>query len=272
MKKMKTTIKIILLLLCLGMLPHLKAQVTIGVLEKPAEGALLQLKDIVAAATGSKNAKKGLLMPRVFLKNDTTLEPMFPNATAGEKMQHAGLIVYNLTDQTPLKKGIMVWNGLSWGNVKVKSKDVDPEVKKLLYESPIPLENKSISNNSIEVSMDLSPGMHYQASPRFRVTPSYAPAGSDSEKYLYHIIRYWTGEDPAFPAGEYSADLDKRSFTEQDYSTHQYFRVGFMTTQERDEVWLLDENNDDIFHVQFFVLGNDAAGINKLYAVFVERF
>jgi hypothetical protein len=247
--------------------------VTIGVLEEPAEGALLQLKDIVAAATGGKNANKGLLMPRVSLQNDTTLEPMFPNATAGEKLQHAGLIVYNLTDQTPLRKGIMVWNGSSWGSVKVKTKDVDPEVKKLLYESPTPLENKSISNNSIEVSMDLSPGMAYQASPRFRVNPPYAPSGLDSVKYLYHIIRYWTGENMSeFPDGEYSADLDWKSFKQQDYSNHQYFRVGFMTTQERDEVWLLDENNDDVFHLQFFVLGNDAPGVNKLYAVFVERF
>ncbi|MDR1937214.1 MAG: hypothetical protein LBQ73_01780 [Tannerellaceae bacterium] len=266
----RITGKTAFILLCLGLFPHLYAQVTIGVAEAPAEGALLQLKNIAAAA-GNKNAEKGLLMPRVSLKNDSTLAPMFPDATAGEKKKHAGLIVYNLTEKDPLTKGIMVWDGSSWINLKTKDLDVDPDVKKILYISDKPLGDKSLSVRSINVSMSLAGYMGYEALPRFRVTEPYKPAGSNTKEYLYHITRYWTDEND-IPNGEYSTDLNRVSFTQDNYSTPQDLRLGYMTTQEKDEVWLLDDDNDDIFHIQFFELGTNYQGMNRQYAILVERF
>jgi hypothetical protein len=244
--------------------------VTIGLAEAPADGALLQLKDIVAAA-GGKNADKGLLMPRVSLKNDSTLAPMFPEATPGEMKKHAGLIVYNLSEQEPLTKGLMVWDGASWLNLKTKDPDFDPDVKKILYINNKPLGKKSISVRSLDVSMDLAGRKDYEAIPRFRLNERYKPTGSKEKKYLYHITRYWTNENK-IPNGEYSTDLNLLSFTRDNYATYQDFRPGFMTTQEKDEVWLLDDENDDIFHIQFFELGTNHPGIIRQYAILVERF
>jgi hypothetical protein len=112
--------KITGMLFCLGILSGLSAQVTIGIAEDPAEGALLQLKDIVKAAKGGENAKKGLLMPRVGLVDYMNLDPMFPTATPEQKKEHAGLIVYNLTENDNLQEGIMVWNGEMWNLIKNK--------------------------------------------------------------------------------------------------------------------------------------------------------
>ncbi|MDR1937385.1 MAG: hypothetical protein LBQ73_02660, partial [Tannerellaceae bacterium] len=262
MKRIMERIK--LTLLCLGILPHLCAQVTVGVAENPAEGALLQLKDIVAAA-GSKNAERGLLMPRVSLEDETSLAPMFPEATAGEKTEHAGLIVYNLTDKAPLKKGVAVWDGIVWKNLKVKDAVIGTEVKKLIYESLVPLGNKSVSVRSIDVSMNVSDGMAYHAVPRFKVTPDYKPSDGNPTKYLYYITRYWTGEDLiTFPNGRYSNDLNTTSFNEKNYSVNQVFRAGYMTIDERDEVWLLDDSNSDIFQIHFFEMGPDYERENRL--------
>ncbi|MDR1981389.1 MAG: hypothetical protein LBQ39_07210 [Tannerellaceae bacterium] len=266
--------KINITLLCLGLLfPTLCAQVTVGVAEYPAEGALLQLKDIVAAAAGDKNAKKGLLMPRVSLVNESTLAPMFPHATDGEKMEHAGLIVYNLTDIDPLKKGIMVWNGYSWNSLKAKDKDADPDIKKILYSDNNPKPDKSVAIKSIEVSLGLYNAYSHESVPQFRMTDSFKPAGANQAKYLYNLTRYWTGErDNKYPNGEFSTDLILTSFTEDNYSTPQDLRSGYMTTREKDEIWLLDDTNDDIFHINFFEMGPPYYMIDKLYAILVERF
>jgi hypothetical protein len=246
--------------------------VTIGVAEAPAQGALLQLKDIAAAA-GAKNANKGLLMPRVSLQGDSSLAPMFPNATEGEKLRHAGLVVYNLTEKEPLKKGIMVWDGGAWLNLKSKDPDVDPDVKKVLYIGKMPLGDKTVSVRSISVSMALNPeGLPHEVLPRFRVNDRYKPTGSKEKKYLYHITRYWTNEHWEIPNGEYSTDLNLLSFNESNYDTHQTFRGGHMTTQEKDEVWLLDDDNNDIFHIQFFELGTNFENVVRQYAILVERF
>jgi hypothetical protein len=264
--------KIIVTLVCLGMLfPALCAQVTVGVAEDPAEGALLQLKDIVAAA-GARNADKGLLMPRVALKNDSTLAPMFPDASAAEKLKHAGLIVYNLTDSDPLKAGIMIWDGSSWNSLKAKDRDVDPDIKKILYSSGRAKPDKSVSINSVEVSLRPYNPDEYDPVPQFRVTDSFKPTGTNQAKYLYNLTRYWKGEQESdFPDGQFSTDLILNSFTADNYATPQDLRFGFMTTKEKDEIWLLDDTNDAIFHLHFFVMGSQFA-VDKLYAVFVERY
>jgi len=101
---------------------NLNAQVTIGLNEEPASGALLQLKSIAAAPTDKQNSTKGLLLPRVNLVGVT--DPKIGPSTdfTTQKDIHTGLVVYNLFDNTAtvstvdkqLCPGPYVWNGVRW--------------------------------------------------------------------------------------------------------------------------------------------------------------
>ncbi|MFV0538623.1 MAG: hypothetical protein ACK5M3_14840 [Dysgonomonas sp.] len=102
------------------------AQVTIGSGESPANGALLQLKNISGISSDAPNATKGLGLPRVALTNKTNLFPMFSldndyvNNVGGKKddedQKHIGLVVYNTASGlcNPLSIGVNVWTGTNW--------------------------------------------------------------------------------------------------------------------------------------------------------------
>lgn len=268
---MKTIIKIQLVLISLCLLPGLQAQVTIGIDELPAEGALLQLKDIAKAAGDSKNADKGLLIPRVSLVNYTTLEPLIHNASEAKKKEHTGLIVYNLTENEYMKSGIMIWNGIEWDNIKSDEMTEDSKdmvVVKNLYKSLVPDPKNAVSANSIEVSMRKGTISEYYAYPTFRVTPSHSPKESDILKYEYLITQYWQNS-----ASEgYSNDLESRTFNSKTYSTYQDIISSDMSPEERNEVWMYDEKNGEIFHIQFFVMGKKETKAEKIYATLIEVF
>ena len=112
-------------LLCLSFLTvnWAQAQVTIGT-EKPSEqAALLDLKSQEPTSDNMTSTTGGLLLPRVELVDVQTLEPFVPttdaawiDATSKETLskEHAGLEVYNLTDNTTFKPGSYVWNGKQW--------------------------------------------------------------------------------------------------------------------------------------------------------------
>ena len=116
--------KLLLLTGILAMLTMqiLNAQVTVGSLEPPVSGSLLQLKTINdAVSKGDFNATKGLGLPRVALVKKDELQPMYSAAdaatlTADQKMAHKGLFVYNLTedDKEGLASGLNFWNGEKW--------------------------------------------------------------------------------------------------------------------------------------------------------------
>lgn len=134
-----TIIKFLLLIASCMLNTYLNAQVTIGNSERPAEGALLQLKNIDGVINQDANATKGLLLPRVNLESQVDLYPMYndkkeyyeTNKIDIDK-QHVGLIVYNLKDlRTPdshcdpirldkedqLIPGPVIWNGEKWENL-----------------------------------------------------------------------------------------------------------------------------------------------------------
>ncbi|MDR1881118.1 MAG: hypothetical protein LBQ78_09305 [Tannerellaceae bacterium] len=256
---MKTIRKITLLLFSLSFLSHLPAQVTIGMNEASAEGALLQLKDIVAAA-GNPNASKGLLMPRVRLVSQTELTPMFPTATAGEMREHAGLIVYNLTENDNLKKGVMVWNGEVWNHIKTKeiNNNLDTEIKKTLYTNAGAIDANSVKLGSIEATLRNDGGNTYFAHPNLRL------AAAGMKTFHYQIGQYWDGNDDS---NGYSYDANNISFT----STYQHLAYGSqIVPSERNEVWMFEEGSTDIIHIQFITLGKNTA--SNIYAVLVERF
>ncbi|MDR2627733.1 MAG: hypothetical protein LBC40_06840 [Dysgonamonadaceae bacterium] len=111
------------ILLCLALCAgSAQAQVTIGSGEQPVKGALLDIKEQAANSDNVTSTRGGLLLPRVKLKNKSTLEPFIPitdpdwvnQATSRIKELHAGLIVYNLTTVNPFRPGVYVWDGSQW--------------------------------------------------------------------------------------------------------------------------------------------------------------
>jgi hypothetical protein len=103
----------------------LAAQVTIGAGEKPAKGALLDLKD--HSTPGDKTtATKGLLLPKVNLTNlkpasaaDLPASIGNPTTESWNLEDHIGLVVFNIKppDQCasePIPVGSFVWSGTEW--------------------------------------------------------------------------------------------------------------------------------------------------------------
>jgi len=99
------------------------AQVTIGSGIAPNKGAILDLKQ----NDQDNNSTKGILFPRVVLSDSKELYPMFGNEENEDpeytedkngpnriKIEHKGLIVYNLSDKNNFNEGLHIWNGTEW--------------------------------------------------------------------------------------------------------------------------------------------------------------
>lgn len=96
---------------------YLHGQVTIGTREKPAEGALLQLKNIENVTDGTANANKGLIIPRVKLESSNSLKGISTESNE-DPLTYAGLVVFNSNkidnECALLPQGMYVWDGSSW--------------------------------------------------------------------------------------------------------------------------------------------------------------
>ena len=109
-----------LLLLALSFfILQVSAQVTIGSLDSPAEGVLLDLKE--HAADGENvTTDKGLLLPRVKLVAKDSLQPLINNASDTDERELTGVIVYNVAEITgnetirSMSEGLYMWNGNEW--------------------------------------------------------------------------------------------------------------------------------------------------------------
>lgn len=122
-----------IVLIILFMTQFAMAQVTIGLGEGPEKGTLLQLKEKENITDDTRNAYRGLGLPRVTLSKKDQLYPMFlsdpenllsnPNddyndltKKEAQDKKHTGLIVYNLVEdeEEGLCKGLNQWNGKEW--------------------------------------------------------------------------------------------------------------------------------------------------------------
>lgn len=109
-------------IVCCFLIQESYAQVTIGTMEPPVAGALLQIKNIDNSGA-NPNANKGMSMPRVNLTDMGKLSPMYsyadvPNTPVQSDLDaHKGLAVYN-TNQCLARKGeesgMYVWMGDTW--------------------------------------------------------------------------------------------------------------------------------------------------------------
>jgi uncharacterized protein (TIGR02145 family) len=111
---MRTKILVLLFAIALVSSANLYAQVSIGGLEAPATGALLDL---------NKTVKGGLALSVVDLPNFQTIPNGFPgitsqtDVTVAVKSGFRGALVYNTGVTTP-PAGIYVWNGTNWAPVE----------------------------------------------------------------------------------------------------------------------------------------------------------
>lgn len=91
-----------------------KAQVTIGSDLTPEKAALLDIKTKVGANGGVTTTQGGLLLPRVILNAEDNLPFDGMSNSSSEKLNHRGLLVYNIGGSSALDEGIYVWDGKKW--------------------------------------------------------------------------------------------------------------------------------------------------------------
>jgi hypothetical protein len=97
-----------------------QAQVTIGSLNPPAKGALLDLKEI-EDANGGVTSNKGFIFSRVSLTDPNSLEPLLSATDAADVTQktiHRGMVVYNINVTANLQEGLYCWDGVKWIEMK----------------------------------------------------------------------------------------------------------------------------------------------------------
>lgn len=113
-------IKLLTLLIIFISVYHsqLFSQVTIGSGIKPVSGALLDLKE--NNITNGSNSTKGLLYPRVYLTDRTSLVDIANGTLTAmeDPARHTGLTVYNVNPDFAGKIGLNVWDGTKWANLK----------------------------------------------------------------------------------------------------------------------------------------------------------
>jgi hypothetical protein len=128
----------------------------------------------------------------------------------------------------------------------------------------VPKEANSVSLNSIEVSMKPLSANRYEPIPVFRTTSE--PSNLNPRIYHYQVSQYW-------PTDGYSTDVYATYFTQSNYQYYQDFLSNnAMNTEERNEVWMFDVSNDEIFQIQFFTMGKKDTTTPKIYAVLVKHF
>jgi hypothetical protein len=257
-----------LLLLALFLF-HLKldAQVTIGLGASPEKAALLQLKDRQPAAA-SKEATAtsgGLLLPRVKL-NATDDFTLLPNLTPGEEKDHTGLLVYNVEEDASLdlKKGVYQWDGEKWKMLNKITKTEGSTVAKVIYEGNSPNEAKTVTLGIFE----------------FRITNNYYPQirrvpGSNAAIHHWQVNEYsdlTTAEATALGTGTRFAHKIYTDKTLQAGTWTNCDDALYYPYAEKNEVWLADLDNNNIYQIQFMFLGEDLAARNKTFLIIVQKY
>lgn len=112
-------IKIVIIsILIISFLQDIQAQVSIGSIEAPRKGSLLDIKE--DSSTGKNaNSTKGVGLPRVRLSSLTILT-IDDDSKAND---YVGTTVYNITNDENIKEGTYCWIGHTWKQVIVAEND-----------------------------------------------------------------------------------------------------------------------------------------------------
>ncbi len=177
----------------------IQAQVTIGSGNPPQKAALLQLQDNDLNTVGGVTATTGgLLLPRVNLTVRTELYPFYTdgasdyvgNAKADAKLNHTGLIVYNLNpvESENLEMGLYKWDGEKWTQImetppmaKVEVEDCSQIRVNGKYYAGVGLNTSNTITIPLKVNQEgnytilatTTNGFQFQASGTFKSTGNY---------------------------------------------------------------------------------------------------
>jgi hypothetical protein len=101
---------------------YANAQVTIGADIEPVKAALLDLKNYSTKPDSTTSETGGLILPRVKLVDRTTLQPFIATTDpewnganqAKTRLDHIGLVVYNVANDVNFQAGFYLWTGADW--------------------------------------------------------------------------------------------------------------------------------------------------------------
>lgn len=199
----QNTIIVLSLLLLIYML-DIQAQVTIGTNEPPVAGALLQLKEKSDNGIEDPNATKGLMLPRVALKDTKTIISVISGVDADNAINHTGLYVFNVTDnieintETGVCPGMYVWNGTDWSRLQ-KACCAPPVIKT----QPNTVETYITAINGAATPLTMTASgtnlvYQWQSAPMSQpiiftdipdaVSPTYTPPTSEAGYTLYQCV------------------------------------------------------------------------------------
>ncbi|MDR1884593.1 MAG: hypothetical protein LBR26_17740 [Prevotella sp.] len=249
---------------------NLNAQVTIGLVNSPEEAALLQLKD-QQPLPGSKEATAttgGLLLPRVEL-NGTDDFTLIPTITLEQGKDHRGLLVYNVREEASLelKKGVYQWDGEKWKMLNKITKTEGSTAAKVMYQAKEPDANQTLTLGIFEfrITMASTPANSY--SPQFRRIP-----GSNAATHYWQVNEYYdqiVGTDATTITGSRFI-LKIYSGNANDWTNcHDAIRYLY---PERNEMWLADLENDNIYQVQFMFLGPNSSNATKTFLIVAQKY
>ncbi|MDR1914323.1 MAG: hypothetical protein LBQ68_07585 [Clostridiales bacterium] len=269
MKYYNSAVKALLALLIVAFLFHFKsnAQVTIGSGD-PAEAALLQIKDKQAAAgTKDATASGGLLLPRVQLSStgDFTL---LTSPSEDQKKNHTGLLVYNLKEDANLhlEKGIYQWNGEEWKMLSKVTKTEGATVRKVIYRATSPDETQIVTLGIFEFRIDA------KTYPQFRRI-----RGTGTASHYWQVNEFMdnspNAENSDFNSSGYTFELKKKIDLSDNTWTDCKDGMGNTSgNTERNEVWLADLGNDNMYHIQFMILGKGGSADTKTYLIIAQKY
>jgi hypothetical protein len=269
---MKTTCKILILFASIFLEAAVTmAQVTVGSLFEPAQGALLDLKEQEADANNVTATSGGLLLPRVVLT--AVDEFSLLSLSDDQEKDHTGLLVYNVKEDEilSLEKGIYQWDGSNWRELKKISKEEGVTIKKTIYLGVEPDNNNTVSLGVFEFRINSS---KYS---QFRLAD-----GVDLYKTVYwQISEYWDTEptQPSPPVtppkdidnstGGYDFTLWSKTFNGVNGWTD---CKNYLSNHERNELWIADLSNNNIYQVQFLILGDENPNINNTYLILARKY
>ncbi|MDR1436664.1 MAG: hypothetical protein LBI65_00955 [Candidatus Symbiothrix sp.] len=255
---------LILLACLLGEAITATAQVTIGSLEDPAKGALLDLKNQLPDNDNVTSTTGGLLLPRVKL-NSLNDFSFIQSMTSAQKKNYTGFLVYNLkvNESESLEQGIYLWNGEKWGKLNKITKTENVVIKKNIYSATSPKPDKIVSVGIFEFR--IATETDNKVYPQFRLK-----SGSASAVYYWDAIEYWDGtpNTEAVNMGDsgYDFTLLRQTVNSNTWSNCK----NHMDNTERNEIWLADLKNDRLYQIQFAIIGNGSS--SNVYSIIAKQY
>lgn len=236
----------LILLVSICFSTNVVAQVTIGSDGIPNRAALLDVKDLINPGANNETATTGgLLLPRVLLLDQTTLEPFISRtdaewvnaSTSKIKEKHIGLQVYNLSETNGFTKGMFVWDGAKW-----ERQDYTPlNVNYFFYLPSFNIEIQGTVNHVIDLYAEYERQFTRQLNSNFVSNSNYTldvlPMAGTNRLYKRHELDYVITDydETIINVGTISISNDgKLSFdvTNTNTSKKSYFNILFIIKRD----------------------------------------